>query len=130
MIHWFVYPFTSAQPNFADVEAVYSKMVVPDTWVKVGEGANSGIAGRRCPIESDGCFSKSANFSIKSAVSSQEVIDVIEQSGCASPALKDETYKGDPEGSRFSYSCFAGAIRVGISVDMKMGEIHVVAASR
>lgn len=129
MIHWFAYPFTSVQPNFADVEAVYSKMVVPDTWVKKGEGANKGIAGRRCPIESDGCFSKSSDYDI-SAPTENEVLAVISSSGCISPVRKNETFKGDAENSKYSYSCFSGVIRVGVSVDVGKGEIHVVAASR
>ncbi len=130
IVNWFVYPFTSAEPNFADVEAVYNKMVVPEGWVKKGEGSNKGIVGRQCPIESDGCFSKAADYTVNGLIGKEDVLRVTELSGCASPVYKDETYKGDVQDSKFSYTCFSGSIRIGVSVDMSRGEIHVVAASR
>lgn len=90
VVNWFVYPFTSADPNFADVEAVYNRMVVPDTWIKKGEGANKGIAGRQCPIESDGCFSKVATFTVPKTTTEEEIKEVYKSLGCVS-VLSDRT---------------------------------------
>lgn len=93
-IHWFVYPFTSAKPNYADVEAVYDKMVVPNSWVKKGEGSNKGIAGRRCPIESDGCFSKVASFTVPKTTTEDEVKNVYMSLGCVSVVAQRTEQKG------------------------------------
>jgi hypothetical protein len=109
-IHWFVYPFTSAQPNYADVEAVYDKMVVPDSWVKKGEGANKGIAGRRCPIESDGCFSKVGRFGVPKGTTEEEVKRAYESLGCISVIAQRTEQKGGVTYTDFE--CSSGALRV------------------
>jgi len=90
VVNWFVYPFSSAKPNFADVEAVYNKMAVPATWVKKAEGSNRGIAGRQCPIESDGCFSKVGTFRVPINTKEDEVKKALESLGCIS-VLADRT---------------------------------------
>ena len=110
IINWFVYPFVSAKPNFADVEAVYNKMVVPADWVKKGEGANKGIAGRQCPIESDGCFSKAGTFSVPMGTTEGVVKDVFESLGCISVLTETNTEKNGPTTTTFR--CSAGALIV------------------
>lgn len=111
VVNWFVYPFTSKVPNFADVEAVYNKMVVPEGWVKKGEGANKGIAGRQCPIESDSCFSKSAEFSVPSTVTEDEIKKVYESMGCIS-VLAD---RSEPKGAKpyTDFECSSGSLVLG-----------------
>ena len=85
-VNWFIYPFSSAHPNFSEVEAVYDKMQVPSTWIKTGEGANKGIAGRQCGIESNGCFSKSATFSVPTTTTTEQIKNVYIGMGCVSVA--------------------------------------------
>jgi hypothetical protein len=87
-INWFVYPFTSASPNYADVERVYSRMVVPASWQKTGEGANKGLHGRQCPIESDGCFSKVGSFDVPKTDYDQALRDVTQSMGCTSISIR------------------------------------------
>ena len=110
VVNWFVYPFSSTKPNFADVEAVYNKMVVPDTWVKKAEGSNRGIAGRQCPIESDGCFSKVATFSIPAANYTTEIESVAMSMGCPSSNQSRVEQIGGP--ASMSFRCASGAIIV------------------
>lgn len=110
LINWFVYPFTSAKPNFADVEAVYTKMAVPADWVKIGEGSNKGIAGRQCPIESDGCFSKVGSFIVPVGTSEEKIKQVYISMGCVSVIADRTEQKGG-----FTYTdfeCSSGALRV------------------
>lgn len=104
VVNLFYYPFTSATPNFVDVERVYDKMVVPDTWVKKGEGANKGIAGRQCPpFESDGCFSKVGTFTVPVGTAEEEVKAVFLSMGCPSVySFRRETIGGSPS---TSYEC-------------------------
>lgn len=115
IINWFVYPFVSAKPNFADVEAVYNKMVVPADWVKKGEGANKGIAGRQCPIESDGCFSKSAEFSVPNTVTESDIKKVYESMGCVSVVAD----RSEPKGAKpyTDFECSAGPLVLGGTLD-------------
>jgi hypothetical protein len=130
IIHWFVYPFTSAQPNFADVEAVFSKMVVPETWVKKGEGSNKGIAGRRCPIESDGCFSKVASFLVPTSTTQAEIESVMISMGCVTAMVNRIEEQGGP--TSVSGRCSSGAIIVSVSLLERgeMWDMYVNASSR
>ena len=112
VVNWFVYPFSSANPNFADVEAVYSKMVVPTDWVKKGEGANKGIAGRQCQIESDGCFSKTATFVVPKNTTEDQVKKVFESMGCMSVAADRNIEVGGPTSTTFRCSV-GGLVAVG-----------------
>ena len=114
VVNWFVYPFTSKEPNFADVEAVYNKMVAPNTWVKKGEGANKGIAGRQCPIESDGCFSKVASFTIPISEYASDVESIAISMGCPSSNQSRVEQIGGP--ASMSFRCSSGAIIVSGSI--------------
>ena len=110
LVNWFVYPFTSAKPNFADVEAVYDKMVVPSDWVKKVEGSNKGIAGRQCPIESDGCFSKAATFGLPQSEYQTSVDTLAKSMGCPSSNLDRVEQSGGP--ATASFRCASGGIIV------------------
>jgi hypothetical protein len=109
-VNWFVYPFTSATPNFADVEKVYSRMVVPSTWTKLGEGANKGLHGRQCPVESDGCFSKAATFSVPNTVTVDEIKEAYKSMGCVSVLAERTDQVGGV--SYTSFRCSTGAMHV------------------
>lgn len=130
IINWFVYPFVSAKPNFADVEAVYNKMVVPADWVKKGEGANKGIAGRQCPIESDGCFSKSASFEVPMSDYKQAIEQITTSMGCTSSGYDRNEQVGGPSATNFR--CSSGAIIVSGTVIERLDkwEGYVNASSR
>jgi len=131
IVHWFVYPFVSAKPNFADVEAVFNKLQIPSDWQVIEESENRGVAGRQCPIESESmCFHKAKTFKINNAASEASVSVLLVKAGCVSPSIKDARDKGDPEGSRFSSECFAGPINLSATVNMIKQEIYVSASSR
>ena len=108
-VNWFVYPFSAANPNFKDVEAVYSKMQIPSTWTKTGEGSNKGIAGRQCGIESDGCFGKSATYKVPANISTSDVKNVFLSAGCVSVVADREEQKGGVTYTDFE--CSAGGLR-------------------
>ena len=130
IINWFVYPFSSAHPNFAEVESVFNKLQIPADWQINKTDENSGIAGRQCPIESESmCFHKSITYK-NAGTSKQQVERIILTSGCVSAAYKDETYAGDLEGSKFSYECMSGGVKVIISADLTIGEVYATTRSR
>ena len=129
IINWFVYPFVSAKPNFADVEAVYNKMVVPADWVKKGEGSNKGIAGRQCPIESDGCFSKAARFTVPVGTTEDVVKSVFKSLGCISVVADRTEQVGGIAYTDFE--CSAGVTRAsGTLKEKSEWELSVNVGSR
>ena len=74
VINWFVYPFTSANPNFNDVETVFDSIQVPGDWTVIEQSENRGIAGRQCPIESERvCFLKEKIYKLKNPISNQDI---------------------------------------------------------
>lgn len=103
-VNWFIYPFSSAHPNFSDVESVYAKMQVPSTWTKKGEGANRGIAGRQCGIESDGCFSKVAAFEVPKSTGAEDIKSVLTGMGCISVVSDRTDQKGGTSYTDFECS--------------------------
>jgi hypothetical protein len=109
IVNTFFYPFTSANPNFNDVEAVYSKMQVPEDWIKQGEGSNKGIAGRQCPIESDGCFSKVGRYIIPVGTTPDDVKSVFESLGCVSVSSDRSEQAGGVTYTDFE--CSVGGLR-------------------
>ena len=90
IVNFFVYPFQSAKPNFADVERVFNKIEIPTDWVEISSSENRGIAGRACPIEGSGCFSKSKRFSIDPSTPSDNIASVYKTSGCTTISIKED----------------------------------------
>jgi hypothetical protein len=129
-VNWFVYPFTSASPNYSDVEKVYSRMVVPAGWTKQGEGANKGLRGRQCPIESDGCFSKAATFGVPTTVTVDEIKEVYKSMGCVSVKAERSEPIGDKPYTDFD--CASGAMHLSGTLDEKNNpwELNINVGSR
>ena len=91
VVNWFIYPFSSAQPNYADVEAVFNKLDIPEGWVVLEARENKGIAGRQCPIEPNTvCFSKEKTFKVPSNTTETSIITIFESSGCISPVIGEK----------------------------------------
>ena len=132
IINWFVYPFSSAHPNFAEVESVFNKLQIPADWQINKTDENSGIAGRQCPIESESmCFHKSIEYKLPENLTKEQAENIVKSSGCVSPAYKDESSLGQPEGFSYSYECFTGAgVNVSISVNGKDKYVYISTASR
>lgn len=103
-VNFFVYPFTSAQPNFADVERVFNKIEVPADWVEVSSSENRGIAGRACPIESSGCFSKSTTFNAPTGTTPEIVQAILGLTGCPLPEPV-KTDLGDGRDDSYKLTC-------------------------
>ncbi len=118
-INWFVYPFTSAHPNYAEVEAVFNKLQIPSDWTETSRDEIKGLRGRRCPVESDGCFSKQVTYSNPKDI--EAVKNVVLSSGCVTVEMSDNAQVGDPKES-ISYMCMSGAIRVSGSWERINGE--------
>ncbi len=82
-VNQFIYPFSAANPNFADVERVFGKMQFPTDWQQIDQSENRGIAGRQCPIEpGSACFHKSKTFGVSKDISVDAVKNVLLQTGC------------------------------------------------
>lgn len=90
VINLFVYPFKSAKPNFADVERVFNKIEIPADWVEISSSENRGIAGRACPIEGSGCFSKGKRFTLSTDAPFEDLASVYESSGCPTAAVSED----------------------------------------
>ncbi len=91
-----VYPFTSKDPNFADVEAAFSKLQFPSDWQEIKSTENRGIAGRQCyQFNSSGCFHKSKTFKVSTDVSLDEVEGFFKSSGCQTVSRSDATQEGE-----------------------------------
>lgn len=115
IVNLFVYPFKSSQPNFADVERVFSKIEIPADWVEISSSENSGIAGRACPIESDGCFSMLREFTVPDSTSEVLVAGMLEKSGCQNVSYEEHSPIGGDKYTTFI--CTTNAIRVEASLN-------------
>lgn len=117
VVNVFHYPFTSAKPNFADVERVFNKIQVPADWVEIDSSENRGIAGRACPIESDGCFGIVRVYKVSPGMSDQSVKDVIALSGCNTVSSSSSEPEG---GNNYStFLCSVDAVKVEASLTQK-----------
>ena len=129
-VNWFVYPFVSAKPNYADVEKVFNKLQIPPDWVEISRSENKGIAGRQCPIESDGCFSKGKRYQLNPGVEKSGILEILRSSGCISPTYTETVVVGGSNTA--SYECTSGGVRVSGSLIKKdvRWEASVYAGSR
>ena len=130
IVNWFVYPFTSTRPNFADVESTFNKLQIPSDWKVIDQSENRGIAGRQCPVESDGCFSKGKRFSIPFSTDRAVFIGLLKSAGCISPSFTENQVKGGPNTA--NYECMAGSTRVSGSLIEKVSgwEASIYVGSR
>jgi hypothetical protein len=121
VINLFVYPFKSSQPNFADVERVFNKIMIPADWVEISSSENRGIAGRACPIEpGTACFHKGTRFTVPSSIPVETIQEVYSSSGCPAVAFKrSEPIGGDPY---TNYTCSVEGLEVsGTLIEQESG---------
>jgi hypothetical protein len=110
VINGFIYPFSSASPNYADVEAVFNKLQVPADWLEISHSEVKGIAGRQCPIESDGCFSKGKIYTIPKETSQSVVQSILIGTGCKNIVFSKKTELNGPNST--NYRCSVGTVQV------------------
>ncbi len=98
VINTWVYPFTSSKPNFSDVERVFNKIQFPNDWEQIDASENSGIAGRRCPIEQESaCYHKSHTYKTGGDTEQAEIEAVLKSSGCSAVSFdRSEPIGGVP----------------------------------
>jgi hypothetical protein len=116
-VNWFVYPFTSAKPNFADVETTFNKLQIPKEWKLIETSQNKGLAGRQCPIEGDTCFYTQKVYELPAGVAKEDIQKVVMSSGCVSTTTKDESQAG--LSTKYYYECMSGGLRIGGSWELK-----------
>ncbi len=103
-VNQFIYPFSAANPNFADVERVFGKMQFPSDWQQIDQSENRGIAGRQCPIEpGSACFHKSKRFKIPPNTDRQTIEGVLKQTGC--PAVAFDEVRSTEKLEYTNYQC-------------------------
>lgn len=102
-VNFFVYPFQSSRPNYSDVSAEFDKIVFPQDWQITKIIENKGIAGRACPTEGSGCFSKQAFISLPININETDIRSFIEVNICSSsPNVRESK---DKTIERFTYYC-------------------------
>lgn len=108
LVNAFIYPFSSKNPNFSDVEQAFSKLQFPADWQETSSSENRGIAGRGCdPFNSSGCFYKDKKFKF----SSDPVVaikEIFSKAGCETVSQSEFTYKGEQQRS-YSFRCTPGS---------------------
>lgn len=106
-----VYPFTSKDPNYADVEAAFDKLQFPSDWQEIKSTENRGIAGRQCDqFNTSGCFHKSKTFKLPSGTDVSRVEEFYKNSGCGSITRTDVTQSGEP--SSYNLVCTIDQIQL------------------
>jgi len=110
-IHLFIYPFTTSHPNFSDVEKAFDALPIPKDWKIISTSENRGIAGRACPIESDGCYSKSMLVKLPDGIDSLKYTDFLRSIGCGAVSVSDTSSKSKRV---FTYYCnLSDGIKIG-----------------
>jgi len=128
IINWFIYPFTSAKPNFKDVETVFNRIQVPSDWQVIDESENSGIAGRQCPIESATmCFHKSKTYTFRDAPTVDKVMQLLMTSGCSSV---ETTTSERQDLATINFECISGIVKVRSTLRAASETIYISSASR
>lgn len=93
LVNAFIYPFSSKDPNFSDVEQAFAKLQFPADWQEISSSENRGIAGRGCdPFNSSGCFNKRRTFSVPDNTTPAEVVLVLKNAGCEDVAIEEYKY--------------------------------------
>lgn len=92
-INFFIWPFEADNPNFTDVEKVYNDISIPSGWKLISTTENKGTAGRTCPIESSGCFSKRGLYSLPEGADVIKMTEFLTSAGCKSISTSDTSSK-------------------------------------
>jgi hypothetical protein len=124
-VNLFVYPLRASNPNFSDVERVFSKLEFPADWQEIDSSENRGWYGRVCPIEGSGCFSKTTTRKISDDDSIEQAKLVLVTGGCSAVGVVDNTPKGS-EKRKYRLECSApGGINIGSDLDYEDQEIYI-----
>lgn len=92
----FIYPFTSSNPNYSDVEKAFAKLQFPSDWQEIKSTENRGLHGRGCdPVNGSGCFHKSKTFKVPENTSVEQVEKVLISGGCTGSVKQDITPQND-----------------------------------
>ncbi len=119
-VNLFVYPLRASNPNFSDVERVFSRLEFPGEWKEIDSSENSGWRGRVCPIESDGCFNKTINHEVPISTNSEGVKRALGSTGCSVVTSQDyQVISGDPY---TTYRCVVDAINVSATLEKPEGK--------
>jgi hypothetical protein len=92
-INFFIWPFEADNPNFSDVDKAYGNISIPKDWKLISTSENKGTAGRTCPIESSGCFSKRGLYSLPEGTDVAEMTEFLTSAGCKSISTSDSSSK-------------------------------------
>lgn len=108
-----VYPFTSKDPNFADVEAAFDKLQFPSDWQEIKSTENRGIAGRQCEqFNTSGCFHKGKSFSFTDYdLTRSKLVEVLKVSGGCDTVSEEMVPEGNSNTTPMtllSVRCVAG----------------------
>lgn len=124
-IHFFVWPFDKANPNFSHVEEVFNRMQFPSDWKVISESENNGLHGRRCEFESSTrCFHKAKRFKVSAGTKDEEISQVMRQSTCLNVAAYDLTDKSDNYTST-GFKCQVGQISIDGSIARPENEVYI-----
>lgn len=122
-IHLFIYPFTTSHPNFSDVEKTFNNLHIPKDWKLISKSENKGIAGRACPIESDGCYSKKADYRVDERTDSLTMTEILKSFGCGPISTSDTSSK---DIKMYTYYCnLSNSMRLGIDFKVVSSEVSV-----
>lgn len=119
-IHLFIYPFTTSHPNFSDVEKTFNNLPIPKDWKLISKSENKGIAGRACPIEGSGCFSKRAVYELPPGTDVNVMTDSLRTFGCGPISVTDTSTKS---AKMYTYNCnLAQSVKLGSDFNVESRE--------
>lgn len=127
LINAFIFPFQKADPNFSDVERVFSRMQFPAEWEEIASSENRGMFGRKCAFEEESwCFHKSKTYKINE-VSDIDIAELLKDTGCPSVTTKETTSTSG--NTTTSYSCSIEGLSVVGSYNERKEELYIAVRS-
>lgn len=122
-INFFIWPFQASSPNYKDVEKAFNAIKIPEGWEIKSITENKGTAGRTCPIENDGCFSKRALIKLPEGVDSTVYTRFLTEAGCGRISASDSSNKTT---KILSYNCsLGGGINIGSDFKVGLSEAYI-----
>jgi hypothetical protein len=110
-INFFIWPFQASSPNYKDVEKAFNAIKLPDGWEITSITENKGTAGRTCPMEGSGCFSKRASIKLPEGVDTTVYTRFLADAGCGPISVSDTS---TPTSKMQTYYCnLKNGIRLG-----------------
>lgn len=122
-INFFIWPFKASSPNYSDVEKAFNEIKIPDGWQITSITENKGTAGRTCPIEDSGCFSKRVLLKLPEGVDSTVYTRFLADIGCTTLSASDTSSNNI---KILSYSCSLGnGIKLGSDFKVGLREAYI-----